>query len=201
MKWASVTSAISILALFGASFFILNSPVEAQSAKSSGVYLTADDYQNHRLSFVGQCGSKDHGIELHDVLHKSYIHVKHDSKKKRYEKKDLFGFQTCDGRDFRFVSNLEYQIVEAKDLYIYMHESWVSHGRTSQTVQDYYFSVGASGPIQALTFRNLKTAFPNNLRFLGLVASRIDDDRELAQYDKSNHTFAVNRLMVESREQ
>ena len=200
MKWASVTSSILILALFGTSFFILNSRVEAQTAKTSGVYLSAQDYQNHRLSFVGQCGSKDHGLELHDVLHKSYIHVKHDSKKKRFEKKDLFGFQACDGRDFRFVSNLEYQIMEANELYIYMHESWISHGRTSQTVQDYYFSVGASGPIQALTFRNLKAALPDNFRFLGLVASRIEDDRELAQYDKSKQTFAVNRLLLESRE-
>jgi hypothetical protein len=188
------------MALLGTSFFTLNCRLEAQAAKRSGVYLTADDYQNHRLSFMGQCGSKDHGLELHDFLHKSYIHVKHDSKKQRYEKKDLFGFQACNGRDFRFVSNLEYQIVEAKDLYIYMHENWVSHGRTSQVVQEYYFSVGASGPIEALTFRNLKAAFPDNLRFLGLVASRVEDDRELAQYDKSNQTFAVNRLLLESRE-
>jgi|SRR5579859_725392 len=201
MKWISIRSAIAILALLGTSFFFLNSQLEAQTAKVSGVYLTADDYQNHRLSFMGQCGSKDHGVELHDFLHKSYIHVKHDSKKKRYEKKNLFGLQACDGRNFRFVSNLEYQIVESKDLYIYMRESWVAHGRSTQTVQDYYFSVGGDGPIQALTFRNLKTTFPDNLRFLGLVASRIEDDRELAQYDRSHQTFAVNRLLLESREQ
>jgi hypothetical protein len=168
------------MVLSGASFLILNSRLEAQTAKRSGVYLTADDYQNHRLSFVGRCGSKDHGLQLHDFLHKSYIPVKHDSTKTRYEKKDLYGFQACDGRDFRFVSNLEYQIVEAKELYIYMHENWVSHGRTSEVVQDYFFSVGGSGPIQPLTFKSLKVAFPDNFRFLGLVASRIEDDRELA---------------------
>ena len=59
----------------------------------------------------------------------------------------------------------------------------------------------AHGPIQPLTFKSLKVAFPDNFRFLGLVASRIEDDRELAQYDKSNQTFAVNRLLLESREQ
>ena len=163
------------------------------------MYLTADDYVNHRISFEGQCGTNDHNLELHDVLHKSYIHVKHDSKRVRYEKKDLFGFQACDGHNFRFVANLEYQIVEAKELYIYVYESWVSHGRTSQVLQNYYFSVGANGPIETLTLGNLKAAFPDNLRFLGLLFSRFDSDRALAEYDKTQATFTVNRLLRESR--
>jgi len=57
--------------------------------------MTAADYENHRISFEGECGSKGHNLELHDVLNKTYIHVKHESEKRRYEKKDLFGFRAC----------------------------------------------------------------------------------------------------------
>ena len=199
MKRISIRSSIAIVGLLGTLFFAFNPHVQAQTGKRSGVYLTADDYQNHRISFEGQCGSSDHNLELHDVLHKSYIHVKHDSKKKRYEKNNLFGFQSCDGRDFRFASNLEYQILEPKELYIYVHESWVSRGRSSQVVQNYYFSVGGNGPVEALTLGNLKAAFPNNLRFLGALFSRFDNDGALTECDKSQATFTVNRLLRESQ--
>jgi hypothetical protein len=92
---------------------LFSSAVTAQVApsKTSGMYLTGNDYKNGRLSFEGDCGSKTHKLELHDVLHKPYIHVTHGTEKHRYAKSELFGFRACDGRNYRFASNLEYQIL------------------------------------------------------------------------------------------
>ena len=43
-------------------------PGHATTPRTNGVYLTADDYKNGRLSFEGDCGSKTHKLEIHDVL-------------------------------------------------------------------------------------------------------------------------------------
>jgi hypothetical protein len=65
---------------------VLSAGAAAQSirSKTSGVYLTAADFKEGRLSYEGECSSQAHRLELHDVLHKSYIHVTHEGEKHRY---------------------------------------------------------------------------------------------------------------------
>jgi hypothetical protein len=164
--------------------------------KTSGVYLTAADYKNGRLSFEGDCGSKSHKLELHDVLHKSYIHVTHGTEKHRYAKSELFGFRACDGWDYRFALNLEYQILEAKELYIYAHEVSVSHGRGTHTVRGYFFSAGPDNPVLALKLENLKRAFPDNHKFHEALDAAFGAGQGLAEYDEFHKMFKVNRLLV-----
>jgi hypothetical protein len=168
--------------------------------KTSGVYLTAADYKNGRLSFEGDCGSKAHKLELHDVLHKSYIHVTHETEKRRFAKSDLFGFRACDGHDYRFASNLEHQILEARGLYIYAREVYVSHGRGRHTARGYFFSAGAEGPVLALTLENLKKALPENQRFHDALDASFGARQKLSEYDESQKMFKVNQLLIASRE-
>src|SRR6516162_9681576 len=122
--------------------FSIGASDQAANSKISGVYLTAADYEATQLSFQGVCGSAAHKLELHDVLNKPYVDVTHDHEKRRYPKNDLFGFRACDGRDYRFGGSLEYQILEAKELYIYTRDVWISRGKTSYTSHEYYFSAG-----------------------------------------------------------
>jgi len=173
---------------------------QVTTPKTSGVYLTADDYKNGRLSFEGDCGSKAHKLELHDVLHKSYIHVTHETEKRRFAKSDLFGFRACDGHDYRFASNLEHRILEARELYIYTREVPVSHGRGVHTVRGYFFSAGAEGPVLALTLQNLKTAFPDNKRFHDALDAAFGARQKLSEYDETQKMFKVNQLLIASRE-
>jgi hypothetical protein len=190
----SSAAAVAVLLFSGAG------TAQVATPKTSGVYLTADDYTNGRLSFEGDCGSKTHKLELHDVLHKSYIHVTHGAEKHRYAKSDLFGFRACDGRDYRFASNLEYQILEAKELYVYAREVPVSHGRGIHTVRGYFFSAGPDGPVLALTLENLKQAFPDNRRFHDVLDATVGAGQKLAEYDESHKMFKVNQLLIASRE-
>ncbi len=168
--------------------------------KTSGVYLTTQDYKNGRLSFEGGCGSKTHKLELHDVLHKSYIHVTHGTENRRLSKSDLFGFRACDGRDFRFASNLEYQILEAKELYIYAGEVRVSQGKGVNTIRGYFFSAGPDGQIFALTLEKLKRTFPDNHRFHDGLDAAFGAGQVLAEYDEFHKMFKVNRLLIASNE-
>lgn len=160
--------------------------------RTSGIYLTAADYDEGRVTSEGHCGSKDHKLELHDVLHKSYIHVTHGTETVRYAKSDLFGFRACDGKDYRFVSNQEYRILEAKELYIY--EQRVGNGRVVREV--YYFSKGSNGTVLPLTRENLKHTFPDNQAFQESLDQMFGAKRDLAQYDRFHKMFTVNRLLI-----
>ena len=51
------------------------------------------------------CQSTGHNIELHDVLNKPYIHVTHDGQTRQYAKSEIYGFRTCENRDYRFVGS------------------------------------------------------------------------------------------------
>ena len=168
--------------------------------RTSGIYLTAADYKDGRLAFEGDCGSKTHKLSLHDVLNKPYVDVTHESEKRRYPKSDLFGFRACDGRDYRFASNLEYQILESRELFIYARGIPVNYGKGYRTIQEYYFSVGPDGDVLPLTLENLKQALPNNHRFHDSLDATFGPGREPWEYDEFHKMFKVNRLLIASRE-
>ena len=167
-----------------------------------GIYLTVDDFVNGRLTAESDCKDPGHKIELHDVLRKSYIEVTHDGETRRYEKRALYGFRSCGGAEFRFVGRDEYQILEAKGLTIYAFDV---PARTNEhlavdhpKVRQYFFSVGAGGPVLPLTRDELKRALPNNHAFHDSLDQTFATDKDLAQYDSFHHMFKVNRLLIAS---
>lgn len=190
----SPVAALAVLLFSGAD------PVHATTPRTSGLYLTANDYKNGRLSFEGDCGSKTHKLEIHDVLDKPYIDVTHGGERRRYAKSDLFGFRACNGKDYRFASKLEYKILEAKELYIYEHGTYERIGKNVLAVPRYYFSVGPSGQLLPLTLENLKLAYPDNHRFQDSLDKIFGRGENIAQYDELHQMFKVNRLLIDSRE-
>jgi hypothetical protein len=186
--------------LAGVFIFYGSSTVANAASRTSGVYLTAADYQSERISFPGECKSKEHRLELHDILNKPYIDVTHDAEKKRYSKDELFGFRACDGRDYRFSAKLEYKIVEAKALYVYSRDEQETYGKGSRTIVRYYFSAGSNGPILPFSLENLKKAVPDNHKFHDLLDSNFSAGQNLEEYDSFHKMFKVNRLLVASQE-
>ena len=182
----------SILLPLLLSVFTASASVQRSVPRTSGIYLTGADYAEGRLTSEGDCGSKDHKLELHDVLHKSYIHVTHGTETSRYAKSDLFGFRACDGKDYRFVSNEEFRILEAKELYIYVQR--IRSGR--RVIEVYYFSKGSNGTFLPLTRENLKHAFPDNHAFQESLDQMFGAKKDLAQYDRFHKMFKVNWLLI-----
>lgn len=178
--------------------FAAGGSADRSAPRRSGVYLSAADYKDRRLTAEGDCGSRTHRLELHDVLNKPYIHVTHGTEKRRYEKSSLFGFRACDGNDYRFVGNQEYQILEARELYIYLHERYVTVGKSRHIERDYYFSVGPDGEVLRLTLENLKEAFPGNHVFRDSLDQAFGTRQDPAQYDEFHKMFKVNRLLIAS---
>jgi hypothetical protein len=181
-------------ATFIAVFVALAAPSVARATDVKGVYLTPEDYTQARLSSESDCGPDEHKVELHDWLHKSFIHVTHNGVVRRYEKDEIFGFRTCNGRDYRFVGNLEYEILEAQRLVLYSFEI----NARRRTVRRYFFSDGAGGMVTPLTRINLKRAFPDNHRFHDALDQTFRRDADLKQYDEFHGMFKVNRLLTAS---
>ena len=159
---------------------------------AQGVYQTAEDFTGGRLTSASTCKSPDHKIELHDILKKPHIHVTHGGETREYLKKELYGFRSCSGRDYRFVDDREYRILEARTITIYVLELVRRHG----TVRSYYFSVNAEGTVFPLTRDNVKRAFPDNHTFHDSVDGSFRNERDLIGYDKFHKMFKLNRLLI-----
>jgi hypothetical protein len=101
----------------------------------------------------------------------------------------------ADQRSFRVVGNQQYQILEAKDLYIYSADVLVRKGTTDKA---YFFSVGPNGEVVPLTIVNLKKAFPDNHRFHDVLDMTFRNDSQLTRYDDFHKMFKVNRLLIAS---
>ena len=170
----------------------------AAATRTSGIYLTAADYEKMQLTSEGDCKSKTHSIELHDVLNKPFIDVTHGNDRHRYLKSELFGFRSCEGADYRFVGNKEYQILEAKAVYIYRTVASETRGKGITQVATYYFSVGGAGDVLTLTALNLKQAFPTNHTFHDSLDAAFPLGG-LEQYDDFHKMFKVNHLLEASK--
>ena len=169
---------------------------------ATGIYLTAEDYSNARLASGSDCDSPGHKVDLHDVLHKSFIDVTHGGGTRRYEKSAVYGFRSCGGRDYRFVNNDEYQILESHGVSIYLHEVPARNPKETSrglpTSRLYFFSVGNGGQVCPLTLQALKLAFPDNHAFHDALDMTFHTDDELTQYDAFHKMFKVNRLLTAS---
>lgn len=167
-----------------------------------GIYMTASDYGAGRLVGEGDCGSTGHKAELHDVLHKPFIDVTHEGKTRRYEKSQIYGFRSCAGRDYRFVDNDEYEILESQGLAIYVHEVPARNPKDTSrglaTSRVYFFSVGAAGPVLPLTISSVKLALPNAHAFHDALDVTFHTDDELTRYDTFHHMFKINEVLAAS---
>ena len=174
-------------------------PISAADKTSSGIYLTADDFKNGKLTSEGWSGDSSHKLQLHDVLDKPYIHVTHGNETRKYDKSEVYGFRSTEGRDYRFVGNKEYKILEAKEISIYSIDVLVPR-RKGATAPAYFFSVGAAGAVVPLTVTNLKNAFPDNHKFHDTLDMTLKSDSQLTQYDDFHKMYKVNRLLIASTE-
>jgi hypothetical protein len=103
----------------------------------------------------------------------------------------------ADARNYRVVRNDQYQIIEAKAVYIYSLDVLVRKGTTEKT---YFFSVGPKGDVLPLTILNLKKAFPDNHAFHDLLDMTFKHDSDLTKYDEFHKMYKVNRLLEASSE-
>ena len=160
---------------------------------SSGIYKTAMDFQQGKLSYAINCRTEKHKIRLNDFFNKSYLFVKHNDSTIKLYKKDIFGYRFCNGEIYRAKEKKEYQVLNYGESVIIIYRKNVSKppkGRTNVT--NYYFSKDAISPIQKLTFKNLKQAFPDEHKFHEELDAMFKYNTDLASFDTIHKMYFIN---------
>jgi hypothetical protein len=166
----------------------------------SGVYRSAADYKNGKLSLAVDCKTETHKIKLHSFTNKDYIDVIHQEKKHTMKKSEIYGLRDCDGKDWRFSGNKEYQILENEPLLIYQRAEMPldPQKKGAGTIARYFFSLGVDGAVQTLTLQNLKKATANNHAFHDQLDAQFKSDQQLAAYDSFHKQYKVNHLFAQT---
>jgi hypothetical protein len=169
----------------------------AQDKEKTGIFLTASDFKQNKLTLETDCGSSKLKIKLNDFLNKPYIEVVQQRQVKRYQKSEIFGFKECNGKEFRFVGTSHFRVVNpTEQILIYKVEIAPIAKTPGKTV--WYFSKEASSPVQLLTMHNLKSAFPDNHKFHDELDAVIHDDMNLCAYDEFHKKYRINHLYGDS---
>ena len=176
-------------------------PARADSvlAHRSGIYLSAADFLAARLEHPIDCRTARHIIDRHTVLRNSYIDVEHEGQHFRHEKRDIFGYRDCDGRDIRFVDGAEYVVVEAGPIYIYTSERIEHQGKPYRRVTIFSFGTAPDSALFPLTVANLKRAYPGERQFQVLIDAAAQRGDDLTAYDEVRKTYRLNLLFAQAR--
>ena len=129
-----------------------------------GLYLTLQDYQDHKLSYVSKNMGK--GKTKVDILFgANKVLVIQDEKTKVFPKNEVFGYR-IDKQDYRFFNNTEYCILANKHFFIYSCFKVIQQDKVPKKTEQYYFSSNPAGPIQRLTIDNLESVYGKNKKFI-----------------------------------
>jgi len=145
-----------------------------------GIYQTADDYLSGQLAYKNDEPGK-HAIRTDIPFNPSAVKVIKGSEKFEFDKWNIYGFRKKN-RDYRFYESKTYRIVDPQYFPIYAREELIIEGKAKYRKTKYYFSTDANAPLQELTIRNLKHAFPNR-DFHGLIDLQFRRNAELLAYD------------------
>jgi hypothetical protein len=162
------------------------------------LYITETEFSTGSPAFDFDCKSKN-GILLNDFLIKSYATIKKGDSTYKFIKKNLYGYQTCNGQLYRFFDKKELLLLNSNEQILIYRRLGARplSGRTNVTI--FYFSVGKNGKILKLTFKNLKETFVGNALFLGFIESEFKYNTDLADYDENLKKHKLNVLLEKSK--
>ena len=162
----------------------------------TGLYLTADDYANHKLSFVTNGGNKN-SIHLNEFLESGKVEVIYNGKTQSFLKSEIFGY-SCNQQDYRYFNNVAYKIIDSRDFFIYSAPKLEQGGKGMKPVERFYFSSSATAVIEPLSIRNLENVYASNAKFRYMIESSFTTDNSLTSYDAAVKEYKVKYLYEHS---
>ena len=178
-----------IILVFG---FTIKSNAQKQS---NGLYLSYNDYLNHKLSYSSVV--KGDKITIHDFLEGNTVTVISNGAKQMIAKKELFGYRE-NNHDYRFQDNKSYLIIDTAGFYLYSHDKLTQQAKGAKPVTTIYFSTKADKGILLLTQENIDKAFAMNYKFKNRVQAEFENDNDLTEYDNSLNQYKIKELYTES---
>lgn len=169
----------------------------SMKAQTSGVYLSAADFESGKLTYGIDCATEKHKIKLNEFLGKDHITVIHNKQSFNLKKNEIFGYRDCNDAIYRLAIDRHYKVLNPEEtILLYVIE--VVSSKNQMGSKNYYFSGSASSEVKELTLTNLKNAFPDNHKFHDALDAEFKSDSELALYDSFHKMYKINRLYVNS---
>ncbi|ADB42842.1 MULTISPECIES: hypothetical protein [Spirosoma] len=165
----------------------------------SGLFRSAEGFQQNQVLLGVDCQSEKHRIRLHEFIGKPFVTVIHSGKSYQYNKDSLFGYRDCEGQSFRFVAdNQHYPIINPTES-VLIYKLVQPPIAKAPGYTKLYFSKDARSPVEVLTLANLKNAFPQNHPFHDRLDAQFGNGGDLSAYDAMHRMTKINWLLKESR--
>jgi hypothetical protein len=196
MKPLMLLSSIFILVFAGINCGI----AQSNPAHTTGLYLTPDDFLQHKLTYQIDCNNGKDKLKLNDLFGSSKGYVDYDGQKKEFDKNRVYGYRSCENKNYRFYNHSIYQIIDTAGFYIYYQyrSEEQTKGKGLIKKDEYFFSRKGDGAIRLLTIDNLKNAFPENHQFHFSLDAEYKSDNELMAYDYFLNTYKIKYLYSQS---
>lgn len=162
---------------------------------SSGVYMSAVDFTNKKLTYGINCKTENHKIKLNNFFNRDYITVIHEGNKYNISKDSVFGFKTCNGSSYRIADKIDYTILNADDNLLLYEFIPMSAPKNPQPPV-HKFSKGADGPMLDLTIENVKNIYPDNNLFHDEIENTFRSNSSLLSYDRYHKQYKLVRIFI-----
>ena len=189
-----------LILIFPLLLFSLATELTAQKI-NQGVYLTAKDFTNSKISFVNDQLNNNYKVRLNEIFNSSKITIIKGDSVIKLNKESVFGYRDKKNNCYRFNNKVEYQIINPSEKILLYRKSELEGGfRSTHKVMHYFFSENATSPIYALTKPNLKEVFLKDVSFIELLNVYFDSDKDLSVYDYINKGYMLNRVYELSKQ-
>ena len=177
-------------------FMIVNTLIvhHVIAKNQKGVYLTAKDYQDKKVSY-----STSAKIHLNNsVLELPYITVVDSNKTIKLNKANVFAYAGSNNKVYRFYNNTEYMIAASGPITIYIQYEHVAQSKGYNVKQNYYFSSSLDGQLIPLTLNNVKQAYSGNNQFVDLLDHYFSNG-DVVAFDATHNMYKLNYVYSKSQ--
>jgi hypothetical protein len=186
--------------LLSAVIFINMAFAQKENLQKAGLYLTSSDFVNQKLTYAIDCINSEDKIKINELFGASHGYIVYRGEKHSFDRNQIFGYRSCNHKNYRFFKNEIYQILDTLDFYIYYQYKMeeVTKGKGLVKTDEYFFSRNGKDEIKPLNSDNLKMAFPANARFHYALDADFRSDKDLIAYDSFQKIYKIKYLYNES---
>jgi hypothetical protein len=169
--------------------------------ENEGIYLSANDFTNGKISYTHNINDGNYKFRLHDISFNSPIKIIAGNKIISVNKDLVYGYRDKENTCYRFYNKGTFKILNPfEKIILYSTSSLVGSPRNIHRLTNYFFSADAASPIYKLTKWNMKMILGKDVYFHELLDIYFQSDDELTAYDDLNKIYLLNRIYNESKQ-
>lgn len=156
----------------------------------NGLYLSADDFRQGKLSY----GDTANSVRIRELLRSDRIDVCTYDSCFKILKRDVYGYRDKTGDVYRFYNNEKYGVMNPGEAILLYRQQIVIAGKGTRTEDKYFFSKTETTPVIPLSQENLYREFSGNKKFLENLEIHFRNGAELTEYNPRYKMYEINRL-------